>query len=157
MNKNFPTTLPTSEEITACREYEPEFISAKWHNMKPSVLRVLIYRSIGGDAILTPAIDDRNISHELLVIAELEPPVWGVTRDLADQNWLHLYGVCLGCNREVEYSSGQIYPFQWLCIDCVNNSKRNTADRPFWYTIDSWPTTYQHECVDYLLESREPL
>lgn len=154
-----PVLLPNDAEIKACRFYEPQVLPRKWKELAPAVLRKLIYREIGGANIFPTILGtDARLEHELLILAELQPPVWGVTRDIDHQVWMHLYGICLGCNTEIDFSEGREFAFVRVCNKCIRLTNRiQSFDRSFKSSIDQWPITYQHECINYLIDTIVPL
>ena len=154
-----PVLLPSDKECKACKLFIPEVLPHSWKKLAPAVIRKLIYREIGGANIFPEIIrEDMRMQSELLVLAELQPPVWGVTRDIDHQVWMHLYGICLGCNTEIDFSEGREFAFVRVCNKCISLTNRiQSFDRPFKASLDNWPITYQHECINYLLDTITPL
>lgn len=153
-----PAYLPSEQEIKDCSEYIPIKISAYWKSLKPSVLRTLIYRSILSH-INTMNKYDRIQQSDLLVLAELNPPVWGKTRNMDEQVVLHDETVCLTCNTTYQIpqlTAGTRFPLLTLCGWCYKTNKElSNQTIPFLSTFHTWPTYYQEECLKFILNTCE--
>jgi len=148
-----PTILPSPEEVRACSEYIPPNLSALWKGLRPETMRTFIYRAIGGDTGWSKLFNILGYQNQLLVLAELNPPVWGVTRDLSNQVWLHNYGACLNCKKELDYIHGTPFPFVNSCLSCYKNGDIMPEPTIFQHSIPTWPVEYQLECINYIIES----
>lgn len=155
-----PTYFPSIPESQACAAYVPENLSGLWKELSTTTLRIIVYRIIAGLEV-GDVLDNAIYERQLLVMAELLPPVWGVTRELSNQVWVHDFGICLNCKRLVSFPDGLEDPLVRVCKRCYGVGKAiSLSPTPFLNSITSWPIQYQVDCVKYLAhlfgESYEP-
>lgn len=145
-----PTLEICSQELEACARHRAMSLNP-WSKVEPAVLRTMIYRGMAGVGDWSLFDGRRDLQHDLLICAELNPPVWGGTRNCEDQHHLYHFGMCIGCMTYVHFYPYAAIPILTMCTDCYSNTHRyNPNSIPFWYTIDTWPVTRVEECMDYL-------
>jgi len=144
-----------------CAAFRPDKLNPIWKTLPPATIRTMIYRAILG----CPGFEKLNeaawYAHELLVMAELHPPVWGhpSTRTLEQQKVMHTVGLCISCHHVMKFPDGDIFPFKSYCKECVSNPRRRVinvhpTEIPFWGNSCTWPVKYQEECINYAIKNR---
>jgi hypothetical protein len=148
---------PWLSECTACATYVPEFLNAAIYSLHPATVRKLVYAVLAQpeQGILSQC--DARAEWEILVKAELCPPVNGnpsiPTRNSCEQNVLHFRGVCLKCKHEISFPDGELFPLKSCCKFCYGSEKmpKITARIPFCNSFTQWPGDYQMEFLTYIL------
>ena len=159
-----PVFEPSNSERAMCAAFRPEKLHPIWATLKPSVIRTLIYRAILGAPGFERLNESALYARELLVLAELNPPIWNhqSTRSLSQQKHIHTSGLCISCHKLLRFPDGELFPYKEVCIQCANNPERRVikvhpCEIPFWGNSVSWPVKYQLECLKYLYINRHIL
>lgn len=145
-----PVFEPSSEEQAACELHRLDKLATA--TLSAGLLRLLIYSSIATRCALPLWTGNRIQESDLLIAAHLHPPVWGVTRSLEQQLYLHQAQFCLGCNSYYPVEEGVASPLRTVCTRCYSSWTRpDFQGVPFWYTVSTWPVKYQKDLLAYLV------